>query len=281
LTGRIDCGGAIVSFHQSGVGPDLVWLSGGGGLGSQWDEFQVPYFEKWFRSTTYDARGVGETACLTPPPWSMEDYGADCIALIERACEPPVTFVGLSMGSLIAQQVALDRPDLVRSAVLLGTMARSTGFLYDWMAAEIDFRASGGRLGSDFGLAHYAPFCYPAEVLGDDALWGKLRERLRQKVDDQYAPADEDRLTEWGLVPQWQACLEFDSLERLPACEVPLHVIAFSEDTQTPPSRGRLVAEAARNGHFHLFEGMGHVSIFGHGHEVLNPFIRGLIERYV
>ena len=82
-------------------------------------------------------------------------------------------------------------------------------------------------------------------------------------------------------MPQWQACLEFDSLDRLPQCTVPLHVLAFSEDTQTPPSRGRLVAEAAPRGHFHLFECMGHVSIFGHSHEVLNPFIRALIDRYV
>lgn len=279
--GRVDCGEAIVSYRQAGVGPDLVWLSGGGGLGSQWDEFQVSYFKQWFRNTTYDARGVGETACLTPPPWSIEDYGADCITLIESECEPPVSLVGLSMGSLIAQQVALDRPDLVRCAILLGTLGRSTGFLSEWMAAEIDFRASGGRLSSEFGLAHYAPFCYPAEVLGDDELWAKLRGRLKQKVDEQYAPVEGEPLTDWGLVPQWQACLEFDSLDRLPTCTVPLHVIAFSEDTQTPPSRGRLVAEAAPHGDFHLFEGMGHVSIFGHGHEIVNPFIRDLIDRHV
>jgi hypothetical protein len=31
---------------------------------------------------------------------------------------------------------------------------------------------------------------------------------------------------------------------------------------------------------YHLFEGMGHCSIYGQTHDILNPFIRGLVERY-
>ena len=40
-------------------------------------------------------------------------------------------------------------------------------------------------------------------------------------------------------------------------------------------------AELAPNAEYHLFEGMGHGSIYGHTHEVLNPFIEGLIGRYL
>jgi len=76
---------------------------------------------------------------------------------------------------------------------------------------------------------------------------------------------------------QWQACLEYDSLERLPACHVPMNVIAFDQDVQCPPSRGRIVAEAAGNGHFHLLEGMGHFSIFGHKPDVVTTCIEGIL----
>ena len=55
-----------------------------------------------FRSTTYDARGVGATRSSAPPPWAIDEHAADCAALIEAACDPPVSLVGLSMGSLIA-----------------------------------------------------------------------------------------------------------------------------------------------------------------------------------
>src|SRR5262245_50551436 len=99
-------------YEQRGDGPDLFWLAGGDQPGSDWHVWQTPAFPD-FRNTTYDARGVGQTRSHTPPPWPIALYGEDAAALIEAVCEPPVLLVGLSMGSLIAQQVALDRPDLV------------------------------------------------------------------------------------------------------------------------------------------------------------------------
>ncbi len=58
-------------------------------------------------------------------------------------------------------------------------------------------------------------------------------------------------------------------MDRLPGCTRPLHVIGFGQDMQTPPARGRLVAEAAADGHFHLLEGLGHCSLFRHKPEVV------------
>ena len=45
---------------------------------------------------------------------------------------------------------------------------------------------------------------------------------------------------------------------------MPIHAVAYSQDVQTPPQRVREVAELAQNGHFHLLEGLGHGSAFGH-----------------
>ena len=269
---ELPCHGAVLHYEQVGEGPDIVWLASGDMPGSSWWAFQIPYFEDSFRNTTYDARGVGQTTCLTPPPWSMKEYAADCAALIEARCNPPVALVGLSMGSLIAQQVSLDRPELVRCAILMGTAARSTGFLHDWMGAEIALHREGGQLSEAFATTHYAAFYYPSEVLGDDELWSKLRP---------YLASNYERRDGTLLAAQWQACQEFDSLERLPHCDVPLHVFAFSHDVQTPPARGRLVADTAGNGHFHLFEGLGHGSIFGHKPDVVNAAIRSVIDPYI
>jgi pimeloyl-ACP methyl ester carboxylesterase len=60
-----------------------------------------------------------------------------------------------------------------------------------------------------------------------------------------------------------------------------MHVIAFEEDVQAPPQDGQEVADLAPNGEFHLFAGMGHCSIYGHTHDVLNPYIRELVERHL
>lgn len=258
-------------YDQSGDGPDIVWLAAGDHPGSNWRRWQVPAFEPGWRNLTYDARGVGGTVADTASPWSIEVHARDVAQLIEKTCSGPVVLVGLSMGSLIAVQLASDRPELVRCAVAMGTCVRKTGFILEWEEAEIRLRREGGSLPSDFATAHYALCYYPAEVLGDDALWAELRS---------FIAADFEARDGLMLAAQWQACLDYDSSSLLPSIEVPIHAVAFSEDVQTPPQRVREVADLAANGHFHLLQGLGHGSAFGHRPDVVNATIRGIISGY-
>lgn len=267
-----DVDGARLYYEQSGEGPDIVWLAAGDHPGANWRRWQVPAFEPGWRNTTYDARGVGQTTSESESPWPIKVHSEDVIQLIEQVCEPPVALVGLSMGSLIAVQTAHDRPDLVACVAAMGTCVKKTGFIWEWEEAEIELRRSGATLPSDFATAHYALLYYPAEVLGDDDLWAELRDFIAADFSDRDGAM---------LAAQWQACLEYDSSELLPETEPPIHVISFSEDVQTPPQRGRLVAELAKNGHFHLLQGLGHGSAFGHRPDEVNACVRGIVEGYL
>jgi pimeloyl-ACP methyl ester carboxylesterase len=259
-------------YDQSGEGRDIVWLAAGDHPGRNWRRWQVPAFEPGWRNTTYDARGVGETTSGTPSPWTIELHAADVATLIEQVCEPPVALVGLSMGSLIAVQLAFDRPELVACAAVMGTCVRKTGFILEWEEAEIRLRRDGGSIPPDFATAHYALLYYPAEVLGDDERWRELRS---------FIASDFEARDGEMLAAQWQACLDFDSSELLPATRVPIHAIGFSEDVQTPPQRVRQVAELAADGHFHLLQGLGHGSAFGHRPDVVNATVREIITAYL
>jgi pimeloyl-ACP methyl ester carboxylesterase len=172
--------GATLFYEQTGAGPDIVWLAAGDHPGSNWRRFQTPAFEPGFRNTTYDARGVGATAADDAPPWPIETHARDCAALIEAVCAPPVFLVGLSMGSLIATELACTRRDLVRAALVMGTCVRKTGFIREWEEAEIALHRDGAGLPGDFATAHYAMLYYPAEVLGDDELWARIRPLVAQ-----------------------------------------------------------------------------------------------------
>src|SRR5258708_16566700 len=165
------------------------------------------------------------------------------------------------MGSLIAQELCFTRPELVRAAIVMGTCVKKTGFIREWEQAEIDFRRGGGMLTREFALAHYAFLYYPAEVLGDDVLWAEIRELCARGFAEREGEMQ---------AAQWQACLDYDSSMRLPSCDVPIHVVAFSEDVQTPPARAREVAELAKTATFHLLEGLGHGSAFGHPPDAVN-----------
>lgn len=269
---------ATIHYEQVGEGPDLVWVSGAGGTARSWDVYQLPYFGRFFRNTTSDCRGAGTTTCEAPMPWPIEGFAKDIADLIEAACDPPVALVGHSFGAGIVQQVALDFPDLLRCAIAMGTGARSVGWTWDYQMAEIEWRRAGhgftgDRASAMMAVCHYAAMYYPARVLGDRELWPKLRDELLEE----YATG----VPEETVIAQWEPCVLFDQTARLPGCRVPLHVIAFEEDVQAVPQDGEEVAALCPTAELHLFEAMGHCSMFGHTHDVLNPFLKGLVERYL
>jgi pimeloyl-ACP methyl ester carboxylesterase len=259
-----------LSYVQNGDGPDIVWIPGGDQRGVHFAE-QYEAFPD-FRNTAYDPRGVGETISHEGPPWTTVDFARDCAALIRAVCDPPVVLIGLSMGSLIVQQLVLDYPELIKVAIPMGTGGggrnKAPG---DWMRAEIDYRRNGGEISGPMAVHHYAAFMYPSEVLGDDELWKKCR----PIVASAYEFRDSDM-----LIAQWELCFTFEGFDKLRECKVPLHVIAFSHDMQTPPPSGRAVAEAAGDGHFHLLEGLGHVSLLGHRPAQVSAKIREIIGQY-
>ncbi len=268
--GTVEAPGADVRYMQQGQGPDVVWVPAGD---QTHDVYQAQFdaLSARYRCTAFDPREAGKTVAHDPAPWPIEQFASDCAALIAAVCEPPVVVIGLSLGALITQEMCLGYPELVRLGIPMGTMARKTGYALEWERAEIDMAAKGLSLPADFSVIHYAALSYPAEVLGDDALWDRCRPFVASAYEDR-----DPRM----LAAQWQACLEYDSLERLPNCQVPIHVIAFEQDLQTPPARGKAVADAAADGHFHLLEGMGHFSIFGHRPEEVTACIDEILRRY-
>jgi len=268
---------ANIHYEQDGQGPDIVWVSGAGGTANSWG-YQLPHFRGSFRNTTFDTRGVGTTTTDAVQPWPIEDFATDTADLIRAVCDPPVALVGLSFGSGIVQQVAIDYPELIRVAIPMGTGATSIGWTWDYQMAEIEWRRAGNGFASDptsamMATIHYAAMFYPAKVLGDRELWPKLRDELFGF----YADGGEEA----SLIAQWLPCVTFDQTEQLPHCMVPMHVIAFEQDVQAVPQDNQEVAELAGNAEYHEFAGMGHCSIYGHTQDILNPFIEELIRRYL
>lgn len=275
---QIELSEASIHYEQQGEGPDVVWISGGGGTAGSWDAYQMPYFRQFYRNTSLDCRGVGTTTCAVPMPWVLEDFARDVADLIKAVCKPPVVIIGLSFGGGIVQQVAIDYPELVRAGIAMGTGAVSIGWTWDYQMAEIEWRKAGNSFGKDktavmMAVTHYAAMYYPARVLGDRELWPRLRDELVE-----YYSTD---LNEESLVAQWEPCVRFDQRQQLPKCQVKLHVIAFDQDVQAVPQDNEEVARLAPNAEFHVFEGMGHCSIYGHTHDILNPFIKRLIDKYI
>ena len=134
------------------------------------------------------------------------------------------------MGGLSTQQMAIDFPHLVKLAIPMATSAYICGFTRDWMEAEVQLRKDGISLPDYFLAPHYAAYALPAKALGDSEIWDSVKPAYTTRFSERE-PQD--------LIDQWEACLEFDCRQALKACPVSMHVIAFSEDVQTPSGDGR------------------------------------------
>ena len=137
------------------------------------------------------------------------------------------------------------------------------------------FQNLGCKTMLDIGCGVGLNVSYASEVLGYDA-WGIEGDPdCKPIVENAYRERDSEMLS-----AQWQACLEYSALEELPNCKRPIHVIAFDQDMQTPPARGKIVSDAAADGHFHLLNGLGHCSLFRHKPKVVADKIREIISIY-
>ena len=265
---HVQASGAQMRAAQVGTGPDIVWVPGGDSPAEAWRQ-QMMLFAGEYRSTSYDPRGVGETTS-DEAPWSIEDFARDCAELIEAICTPPVILSGLSMGGLITQQVAIDYPHLVKLAIPMGTSAYIDGFTRDWMEAEVQLRKDGITLPDYFLAPHYAAYALPAKALGDNEIWGSVKKAYTARFAERE-PQD--------LIDQWEACLDFDCRQALTTCPVPMHVIAFSEDVQTPPAMVKEVADLAMYGVFYELPELGHVSVARHRADDANRLLLDIIQK--
>jgi pimeloyl-ACP methyl ester carboxylesterase len=246
-----------LAYDVRGHGEPVLFIAGQGGVGRTWDVHQVPVFQSaGYRVITFDNRGVGATA--NDDGFTTETMVADTAELIERLGVGPVRIVAVSMGSYIAQELMLARPDLVSQAALLATRGR-----HDRVR---DFVRVAER-----ALAHadvVLPPVYEAKV--------RLLENFSPRTlnDDKLSQDWIDTFTMWptrstpGLRAQYGIAPERDRLAAYGSITTPVLVIGFADDLVLPPHLGAEVAEVLPNGNFLEITDAGHLGFLERPQEV-------------
>lgn len=103
-------------------GVPLVFINSLGTDWRIWDEV-VPHFEAHFRIVRYDKRGHGLSDC-PPAPYSIRDHAQDLVGLLDALALATAVLIGISVGGMIAQDVAAAWPDRVQKLVLCDTAAK-------------------------------------------------------------------------------------------------------------------------------------------------------------
>ena len=237
-----------MAYDDRGSGDPVLFIAGRGGAGRTWHLHQVPEFLRaGYRTITFDNRGIGATE--QAGDFGIEQMVADTAALIEKLDAAPARIVSVSMGSFIAQELMLARPELVRSAVLMATRGRHDRTRDFFRTAERELADAGIEL----------PAAYDAKL--------RLLESFSPKtLNDDLAVRDWiDMFTMWPTrsTPGMRAQLDVGpSDNRLPAyrsIRTPVLVIGFSDDIALPPHLGREVADAVPGGRYLEVSDAGHL----------------------
>ncbi|MHC9290912.1 alpha/beta fold hydrolase [Mycobacterium sp. LTG2003] len=246
-----------LAYDDRGKGDPVLFIAGRGGAGRTWHLHQVPEFQRaGYRVITFDNRGVGATENANG--FTTEQVVGDTASLIDKVVGGPVRVVGVSMGSYIAQELMVTRPDLVSQAVLMATRGRHD------KAREFFNNAERAIIDANITL----PPAYDAKI--------RLLESFSPKTlnDDRAVTDWAEMFTMWptkytpGLRSQLAVAPEDNRLPAYQHIKVPVLVIGFADDLVIAPHLGREVADAIPNGQYLEIPDTGHLGFIEKPQEV-------------
>ncbi|KUH83474.1 MULTISPECIES: alpha/beta hydrolase [unclassified Mycobacterium] len=237
-----------LAYDDRGSGPPVLFIAGHGGAGRTWHLHQVPEFLRaGYRCITFDNRGVGATENASG--FTTETMVADTAALIEKLDAAPVRIVSVSMGSFIAQELMVARPELVDRAVLMATRGREDRTREFFRTAERELVESGLTLPPKYDAKIRLLESFSPATLNDDA---KVRDWIDMFIMWPAKSTPGGR-TQLGISPQGNHLPSYRSIT------APTLVIGFSDDLVLPPHLSREVADAIPNGRFLEIADTGHL----------------------
>lgn len=229
-------GDVLLNVRVSGEGPAVAFAHSLGTDGRMWDALLDRLS---CRAIRYDIRGHG----LSPrAPGALADHAADLAALLDAEAPEGALVVGVSVGGMIAQALAVARPDLVRGLVLSNTGLR-VGTRAGWDDRIAAVTAGGVAAVSEAVLANW--FAPDWIVANPDAAtgWRTMLER-----QDRHGYADLCR-----------TLAAADLTETSPRIAAPTLCVAGTADGSTPPDVVRAVADAVPGARMAVIDGAGHL----------------------
>ncbi|MDR3081209.1 MAG: alpha/beta hydrolase, partial [Streptomyces sp.] len=106
--------GIRLSYERSGRGERVLMIMGSSAAGRVWTLHQTPALNAaGYQTITVDNRGIAPSD-IPPGKYTLDDMVADTQGLIEALDAAPCRIVGVSLGAMIAQELAIRAPHLVR-----------------------------------------------------------------------------------------------------------------------------------------------------------------------
>ena len=116
---KAEVNGIDLYYQVHGDGFPLLMIQGFSGGHQAW-YFQTKVFKKYFKVIVFDNRGIGKTQ-RSPAPYTVKTMADDAVGLLNHLNIEQAHILGMSLGGIVAQEVAINYPDIVEKLVLVCT----------------------------------------------------------------------------------------------------------------------------------------------------------------
>jgi pimeloyl-ACP methyl ester carboxylesterase len=236
--------GININYQVDGQGEPLVMIMGFTAGRSGWMA-QIPFFKKYYRVITFDNRGAGKSD-KPPGPYSTRMMADDTVRLMDLLGIGKAHIMGVSMGGMIAQELAINYPQRVMKLVLACTYACQDETSGDSLEqAEFLQLTPEKKVSAMVGLAFNKPLY-------------RFVFSLLSRVQTRFMGAS-GRV---GIAGQSEACRKHNTLERLPLITAPTLVIVGTGDRIIKPISSEVIAGKIPNAKLVKVEGGSHYFSF-------------------
>lgn len=235
--------GVTLNYEISGEGDPLLLVMGTSGSLMLWGKLIARLAER-YRVIAFDNRGLGGSD-RGEGEITVASMAEDASALLEALDVPRAHVLGWSLGSAVAQELALAHPEQVASTIMYATWARCDGFQRSVLAA---LRLPYVVRDMESALAA-AGLAFSPQLL-DHPDFAQMLEPMLPAF-----PQNDEQMQ--VTVEQWDADLAHDTLDRLSGISAPTLVIVGEQDLLTPPWQSEAVAERIPGARFELVTGPG------------------------
>jgi pimeloyl-ACP methyl ester carboxylesterase len=252
--------GIDYAYREIGTGAvPLVLLQHFRGNLENWDPQLVDALAARRRVVAFDNVGVGATTGTTPN--TIEQMAHDAIAFIAALDTPRVDILGFSIGSFVAQEIALIRPDVVRRLVLASSAPRGGAGMHGWAPEVIN--AVGQPQPDPAGYLEVFFTSSPASRQAGQEILGRVYARTTD-IDEPTTwatrQAQYDAVCDWGI-PNHAA------LQRVSAIGHPVFIANGDSDPMIRPHFSYLLAGLISQAMVKIYPDAAHGFLFQHANQ--------------
>ncbi|MCU0571642.1 MAG: alpha/beta hydrolase [Syntrophobacteraceae bacterium] len=255
-----------IYFEAHGEGAPLMLISGLSGGVSSWYG-QVPFFAERYRTITFDNRGAGRSD-MPPGPYAMRQFAEDALCVLDHLGIERALVMGLSMGGMIAQELALLAPSRIM-ALALGCTHHGGEHRVGPSREVMAVLVNNDGLTQDQIVEKNLPIFLSRRFLTEEPHEVELYRRAQLSTELQ---------PESAFHAQLAAIVGFDSRERLGSLTAPTLIITGTEDLLVPKENAHLLAAAMPGAELVEIPGAAH-ALHAECRDLLNELVHRFFQR--